>query len=93
MKTALSPSRYSRPSITGSRASNALSRASTSAAPWIALTPFQLRAACARSPVVRTSTRIVPWQPASTFAPEGSMRIAKSAAISSGSLCASRGGR
>ena len=55
----------------------------------MALTPFQLRAECERSPVVRTSTRIVPWQPASTSALLGSIRIAKSAAIRSGSLSAS----
>ncbi len=51
----------------------------------MALTPFQLRAEWARSPRVRTSTRSVPWQPASTTASEGSMRIAKSPVISSGS--------
>ena len=56
----------------------------------MALTPFQLRAECARSPVARTSTRSVPWQPASTSALEGSIRIAKSASISSGSLWPSR---
>ena len=37
---------------------------------------------------VVTSTRIVPWQPASTTASEGSIRIAKSARIRSGSLTA-----
>ena len=84
MKTAFSPSWYSSPSMTGRRASYSLRRRSTSAAPWIALTPRQLRAECARSPVVRTSTRSVPWQPASTTALDGSIRIAKSAAISSG---------
>ena len=60
-----------------------------SAALWIALSPIQLRAEWARSPVVRTSTRRVPWQPASTPAFEGSIRIAKSPAISSGLLAAS----
>ena len=55
----------------------------------MALTPFQLRALCERSPVVRTSTRIVPWQPASIEALLGSMRIAKSACSRSGSLSVS----
>ena len=57
---------------------------------WIALTPRQLRAEWARSPVARTSTRSVPWQPASTTAFDGSIRIAKSATISSGLLWLSR---
>ena len=52
----------------------------------MALTPIQLRAECARSPTERTSTRRVPWQPASTSALDGSMRIAKSACMTSGRL-------
>ncbi len=52
--------------------------ASTPAAAWIALTPFHERAEWARSPRVITSKRSVPWQPASTTASEGSIRIAKS---------------
>ena len=90
METALSPSWYSSPSISGLRGSYAVSRSRIGVARWIALTPFQLRAECARSPVARTSTRSVPWQPASTSAFDGSMRIAKSASISSGWLWPSR---
>ncbi len=90
METALSPSWYSSPSMSGLRGSYAVSRSRIGVARWIALTPFQLRAECARSPVARTSTRSVPWQPASTSAFDGSMRIAKSASISSGWLWPSR---
>ena len=44
MKTALRPSWYSSPSMTGLRGSYSSSRARTAAAAWIALTPVQLRA-------------------------------------------------
>ena len=39
--------------MTGSRGSYAVSRSRIGAGPWIALTPFQLRAEWARSPCVR----------------------------------------
>ena len=68
----------------------AVSRLRISAAPWMALTPFQLRALWARFPVVETSTRMVPWQPASTIALEGSISTAKSASNSSGRTCETR---
>ena len=86
--TAFMPSWYSRPSITGIRASYDARRWSTPVAAWIALTPFHERAEWARSPRVITSKRSVPWQPASTTASEGSIRIAKSEATSSGELSA-----
>ena len=76
--------------MTGLRASYSRSRLSTSAAPWIAFTPRQLRAECARSPRVRTSTRMVPWHPASTTALDGSISTAKSAVNRSGSDSLSR---
>ncbi len=52
----------------------------------MAFTPFHDRALWARSPWTVTSTRIVPWQPASTTPSDGSIRIASSARIRSGSL-------
>jgi hypothetical protein len=52
----------------------------------MALTPSQDRAEWARRPSVRTWTRSVPWQPASTRPYVGSSRIAKSAASQSGWL-------
>ena len=72
------------------RGSYAASRASTAPAAWIALTPSQDRALCARRPVVRTSARRVPWQPASTSPEVGSSRIARSAASHSGRVRATR---
>ena len=50
----------------------------------MALAPIHARAVCARAPVVRSSTRIVPWQPASTTAFDGSHTIARSPASHSG---------
>ena len=80
----MSPSWYSSPSMTGLRGSYSRSRSRIGNARWMALTPIQLRAEWARSPTERTSTRSVPWQPASTSAFEGSIRIAKSACMTSG---------
>ena len=50
----------------------------------MALRPSQARAVWARSPVIVTSTRIVPWQPASTRAEVGSARMAASPSSRSG---------
>ena len=52
----------------------------------MAFTPVHERAEWARSPRVVTSTRSVPWQPASTTPSDGSIKIAKSACSSSGWL-------
>ena len=52
----------------------------------MAFTPRHARAGCARRPRVRTVTRNVPWQPASTTPYVGSSRTAKSAASHSGVL-------
>ena len=82
--TAFSPSRYSSPSIGTRRGSYAASRASTSPAAWIAFVPIQDRAECARSPRVVTSIRMVPWQPASTTAFDGSITTANTPSSSSG---------
>ena len=50
----------------------------------MALRPSQARAVWARRPARVTSTRIVPWQPASTAAPVGSASTAASPASRSG---------
>ena len=93
MRTALRPSRYSSPSITSRRGSYSASRARIGAAAWMALEPIQLRAECARTPLVRSSTRSVPWQPPSTWPLEGSSSTAKSPASQSGCASATARGR
>ena len=87
IRTALSPSRKSQPSMSTVRASIRRQPPQHSPAPWMALTPSQDRAECARLPVARDVTRMVPWQPASTTPYVGSSRIAKSAASRSGRGC------
>ena len=59
-------------------------------AAWIAFSPMKARAEWARTPVVVTSTRIVPLQPPSMPALDGSPRIARSAASISGWSAARR---
>ncbi len=61
------------------------SRRSGSASAWIAFSPIHARAVCARVPVNRSSTRMVPWQPASITPFDGSPTIARSPASHSGS--------
>ncbi len=51
----------------------------------MALSPSHDRAECARVPDALTTTRSVPWQPASMNPPDGSPRIATSACSQSGS--------
>ncbi len=50
----------------------------------MALSPSQDRAECARVPAALATIRMVPWHPASMNPPEGSPRIATSAASQSG---------
>ncbi len=84
MPTADSASRNTHPSISTLRPPNAATAVSTGPRRWMALTPSQGRAEWARTPVWVTTTRIVPWQPASIMAPVGSARTAASAATRSG---------
>ncbi len=60
------------------------------AAPWMALTPSQLRALWARTPVERISARTVPWQPPSISPLVGSISTAKSPRTQSGCSRTSR---